>query len=372
MALDRLWDNVVNRKMYVTGAVGQTHYGASTRRDKIEEGFIDEYMMPNMTAYNETCANICNAMFSHRMLGIKGESKYADVMELVMFNSALSGISIDGKHYYYANPLRKIHGSRDYSKMNTESPDRLPYLDCFCCPPNLVRTVAQLSGWAYSLSDNGVSVNLYGGNQLETHLLDGSALKLKQESNFPWDGVVAITVEECKAAPFDVMLRIPDWAKGSKILVNGKDAGVDAKPGNFAVINRAWKQGDVLTLDMPMEITFVEGHSRIEEVRNQVAIKRGPLVYCMETPDIPKGTKIVDVYLKGSAPLKVEHRVDFLGGLSVIKGQVMLRRDRTDDAMYNQLKKPDLQAYDTQFVPYYAWSNRGDSEMTVFVPVIWA
>lgn len=369
-ALDRLWDNVVNRKMYVTGAVGQTHWGASTRRDTIEEGFIDEYMMPNLTAYNETCANLCNAFFSYRMLGIKGESKYADVMELVVFNSGLSGISIDGKHYYYSNPLRKIHGSRDYSKMNTESPDRLPYLECFCCPPNLVRTVAQLSGWTYSLSNNGVAVNLYGGNELQTHLLDGSELKLQQETNFPWDGAVKLTIEECKAAPFEIMLRIPDWAKGSTIQLNGKDAGVEAKPGAFAVIKRAWKQGDVVMLDMPMEITFVEGHPRIEEVRNQVAVKRGPLVYCMETPDLPKGARIVDVYMKGSAPLKVEHRRDFLGGLSVIKGQLLLRRDHAD-AMYRPVKKPEWQTYDTQFVPYFAWSNRGDSEMTVFVPVIW-
>jgi len=371
-ALDRLWENVVNRKMYVTGAVGQTHYGASTRRDKIEEGFIDEYMMPNMTAYNETCANICNAMFSHRMLGVKGQSKYADVMELVMFNSALSGISIDGKHYYYANPLRKIHGARDYSKMNTESPDRLPYLECFCCPPNLVRTVAQLSGWAYSLSDNGVSVNLYGGNQLQTHLLDGSELKLKQETNYPWDGAVRLTVEACRETPFEILLRIPDWAEGSKIQLNGRDAGVEAKSGAFAVIKRTWKPGDVVTLDLPMEATFVEGHSRIEEVRNQVALRRGPLVYCIETPDLPKDARIVDVSLQGSARLQVEHLPDFLGGVSVIKTQVQLRCDRVEDRMYRAVKKPVCKACDVQFVPYYAWSNRGDSEMTVFVPVSWS
>lgn len=370
-ALDRLWGNVVNRKMYVTGAVGQTHYGASSRRDKIEEGFIDEYMMPNMTAYNETCANICNAMFSHRMLGVKGESKYADVMELVMFNSALSGISVDGKHYYYSNPLRKIHGARDYSKMNTESPDRLPYLECFCCPPNLVRTVAQLSGWAYSLSDDGVSVNLYGGNELKTRLLDGTELQLRQETDFPWDGAVKLTVEACKGTPFEILLRIPDWALGSKLRLNGQDAGVDAQPGRFAVIKRSWKAGDVITLDMPMEATFVEGHPRIEEVRNQVAIKRGPLVYCIETPDIPKSARIVDVVLTGSAALKVEHRPDFLGGVSVIKTRVQLRCDRVEDRMYRAVKKPVCEGCDTQFVPYFSWSNRGDSEMTVFVPVAW-
>ena len=166
-ALDRLWENVTEKKMYVTGAVGQAHYGRSTSKDKIEEGFIDEYMMPNMTAYNETCANITNSMFSYRMLGLKGESKYADIIELVLFNSALSGISIGGKDYFYSNPLRMIDGSRDYAQHNTELPERQPYLECFCCPPNLVRTIAQLSGWAYSLSKNGVAVNLYGGNTIK-------------------------------------------------------------------------------------------------------------------------------------------------------------------------------------------------------------
>jgi hypothetical protein len=181
-ALDRLWDNVVNRKMYVTGAVGQAHYGRSSRKDKIEEGFIGEYRMPNLTAYNETCANICNAMFNYRMLGLKGESKYADVMERVLFNSGLSGIGLGGTDYFYSNPLRAVHGARDYSKMNTESPVRLPYLNCFCCPPNLVRTIAKSPSWAYGLTGNGVAVTLYGGNELDTRLLDGSPLKLKQET----------------------------------------------------------------------------------------------------------------------------------------------------------------------------------------------
>ncbi len=370
-ALDRLWDNVVNHKMYVTGAVGQTHYGASTRRDKIEEGFIDEYMMPNLTAYNETCANICNSMFSHRMLAIKGESKYADIMELVMFNSGLSGISIDGKHYYYANPLRKIDGARDYSKMNTESPDRLPYLECFCCPPNLVRTIAQLPAWAYGLSANGVAVNLYGGSRLQTHLLDGSALKLRQETDYPWDGAVKLTIEECKAGPFEIRLRIPDWAAGSTLRLNGREAGVTVRPGTFAVLTRVWQAGDVINLEMPMNVCLVEGHPRIEEVRNQVAIRRGPVVYCVETPDLPAGTNITEVYLRGNSPLAVQHRPDFLGGVSVITGEVLLRTDCAT-TMYRTVRQPEWKSYQATFVPYFAWSNRGPAEMTVFLPVLWS
>ncbi|TWU42354.1 glycoside hydrolase family 127 protein [Novipirellula artificiosorum] len=369
-ALDRLWDNVVHKKMYVTGALGQTHYGASSRRDKIEEGFIDEYMMPNMTAYNETCANICNSMFSYRMLGIKGKSKYADVIERVLLNSGLSGISVSGTHYYYANPLRKIYGARDYAKMNTESPDRLPYLKCFCCPPNLVRTVAKSSAWAYSLSENGVAVNLYGGNELSTKLLDGSELQLKQETQYPWKGDVTITVNACKTDPFEWRLRIPEWAEGSKIMVNGKDVGVEVTAGTYSKIQRSWKAGDIVQLTMPMDVNLVEGDPRIEEVRNQVAVQRGPIVYCIESTDLPKGTSILDVYLPSDAELKTEYKPNFLGGVATITGEIAIRKDERE-GMYRNVGKPQWKTVTTQFVPYFAWSNRGDSEMTVFVPVIW-
>ena len=369
-ALDRLWENVAQKKMYVTGAVGQTHYGASSRRDLIEEGFIDEYMMPNLTAYNETCANICNAMFSHRMLGVNGGSKHADIMELVLHNSSLSGISLCGKKYNYANPLRKIAGARDYSVMNTETPDREPYLHCFCCPPNVVRTVAKVSGWAYSLSETGLSVNLYGGNRLSTTLLDGSSIKLKQETQYPWDGRVKITIETCKSDPFEILLRIPEWATDSSLKISGKDVGVDIVPGEFARIDRVWQAGDTIDLMLPMDIKLIEGHPRIEEVRNQVAIKRGPIVYCMESPDLPKDFGITDVYLASNAELSAEKQPAFLGGITTIHGEILLRTDHTS-GMYHELKKPEFTPHKAQFIPYYTWSNRGEAEMTVFLPLIW-
>lgn len=371
-ALDRLWESVTQKKMYVTGAVGQTHYGASSNRDKIEEGFIDDYMMPNMTAYNETCANICNAMFSYRMLGLKGESKYADIMELVLFNSGLSGISIEGKDYFYTNPLRMIHNARNYNDHEnaTETPNRESYLECFCCPPNLVRTIAKLAGWAYSLSENGLAVNLYGGNKLETNLLDGSKIRVTQETNYPWDGNVKITIQECKNTPFEIFVRIPDWAKGVSMMVNGEKTEIEIQEGTYAKLERQWKAGDVITLDMPMPVNLIEGHPRIEEVRNQVALKRGPIVYCIESPDLPENTSILDVYLPAKSKLEAKYRSDFLGGMATIEANVLLRKDE-NESMYNALEKPEWESYSTQFVPYYAWSNRGQSDMTVWVPVVW-
>ena len=371
-ALDKLWENITHKKMYVTGAVGQTHYGASTSRDKIEEGFIDAYMMPNMTAYNETCANICNAMFSHRMLGIHGESKYADIMELVLFNSALSGISLEGKDYFYANPLRMIKNAREYGahENDTETANREPYLHCFCCPPNLVRTIAQVSVWAYSLTENGLAVNLFGGNKLETTLNDGSNLTLSQTTNYPWEGAVKIKIEECKNSAFEINLRIPDWAKGSTISVNGENSTSEIKAGSYAKIERSWKAGDEIVLNMPMDISLIEGHPRIEEVRNQVAVKRGPVVYCIETPDLPEAAGILDVYINGNDAMKAEYHPEFLGGVTTINTSLLLRKDK-NDGLYRSMTKPNWDTYPTKLVPYFSWSNRGTAEMTVFMPVVW-
>ncbi|MCM2369924.1 glycoside hydrolase family 127 protein [Aporhodopirellula aestuarii] len=369
-ALDRLWENVVDKKMYVTGAVGQAHHGVSSRHDKISEGFLNEYVMPNLTAYNETCANICNAMFSYRMLGIKGESKYADVIERVLFNSCLSGISTDGTHYFYTNPLRKINGVLDYSTMNTEFAQRQPYLECFCCPPNLVRTIAKSSGWAYSLTNDGIAVNLYGANSLSTKLRDGSPIQLKQETQYPWDGHVKITIESCKNQPFEMKFRIPEWADGSKLTLNGNSADVDTAAGSFATIRGTWSPGDVIELELPMKIKLLEGNPRIEELRNQVAVSRGPVVYCIESPDIPPGTGILDVYLPSNAELIPRFNPHILGGVTTISGDIAIRSERSQ-RMYQAIDRPQWNTSRAQFIPYFAWNNRGDGEMTVFLPVIW-
>ena len=274
-ALELLWGNIVNQKMFVTGACGQKHDGGSSNRDFVHEAFTIDYEMHNQNAYNETCANLCNAMFNQRMLSIKGEAKYADVMELVLYNSGLSGISLEGKDYFYTNPLRRTF---DHKMGATDYANRVPYIPCFCCPPNLVRTIAKSSAWAYSLTKNGIAVNLYGGNKLSTKQLDGSVIELTQETQYPWEGLVKFTIQKAKKKAFDIMLRIPEWAEGSMITVNGEsiDGKVDAD--SYVTLNRKWKKGDVITLDMPMDVKLLEGNPKIEEVRNQVAIKRGPMV----------------------------------------------------------------------------------------------
>ena len=369
-ALERIWSSA-ERKMYLTGAFGQVHHGSHDDYNAVHEAFVDDYLMPNSTAYNETCANIASAMFNWRMLGINGNAAHADHMERVLYNSAMAGISTDGLKYFYANPLRMNHGQREYSDRSdcTESADREPYIECFCCPPNLARTIAKVSGWAYSLTDDGVAVNLYGANTLDTRLADGSVLRLSQETAYPWDGAVNITIDECRDDAFDIMLRIPAWAERASLRVNGSE--VEVAPGSYASVSRVWKKGDVISLEIPMPVNLVEGHPRIEEVRNQVAIQRGPLVYCVESPDLPEGTGILDVYFKWDTQLSAEFRPGFLGGVTVIRGNVLVR-STGDGGMYRTVNKPEWRTVETTFVPYFAWSNRGTAEMTVFMPVIWS
>ncbi len=371
-ALERIWASAVERKMYVTGALGQCHHGAYDDQNMIHEGFIDDYMLPNSTAYNETCANISNAMFNWRMLGIHGDAKYADIMELVLFNSALVGISDDGKHYFYANPLRFNHGQREYSDHCdcTESADREAYIECFCCPPNLVRTIAQMSGWAYSIIDNGISVNLYGGNTLDTLLRDGSAVKLTQTTQYPWKDTIAIRIDECPATAFDIQVRIPGWVRNPSLTVNGKALETPLTPSSFAKISRTWQAGDIIELTLPMPVEMLEGHPRVEEIRNQVAVKRGPLVYCVESPDLPEQTGILDVFLDSQSDFNVVEKESLLGGVSVIEANMFIRKD-SPTTLYSSVQKPQWESFKTQLVPYYAWSNRGTSEMSVFLPVLW-
>ncbi len=376
-ALNRVWSNATEKKMYLTGAVGQAHHGVSSNKDMVHEAFLGEYDMPNSTAYNETCANITNAMFNWRMLSLTGEAKHADVIETVVYNSALSGISADGKAYFYTNPLRRshrIHTDRFGQKDVTATIDREAYLNCFCCPPNLVRTLAKLSGWAYNLTDNGLAVNLYGGNTLDTTLLDGSNLKLTQTTNYPWDGSIKIEIDQVRKSNVEFQLRIPGWAKDAVVKVNDKALSSPIRSGQYTKINRVWKRGDQITVEMPMPVDFIEGNPLIEQIRNQVAVRRGPIVYLAESPDLPKSTDILDVYLSSNTqftPKKVDNFSGNNDQVVTLEGELLIRTNSPENKMYDKITKPDFKAVKAQLVPYYAWSNRGQAEMSVFFPIVW-
>ncbi|MBM3335780.1 glycoside hydrolase family 127 protein, partial [Candidatus Sumerlaeota bacterium] len=304
-ALARIWDDVVLRKMCVTGGIGALHQGESQRRlllrlkrDSVHEAFGAPYQLPNRTAYNETCANIANAMWNWRMLALTGEAKYADVIERVLYNSMLSGIGLEGKDFFYTNPLRRcgpqapLLSNDSAARWRDTTPDSP--VRCFCCPPNVARTIAQLHAWAYGLSDDAVWVHLYGSGVLDTKLADGSRLRLTQETDYPWEGKVAITIEAAPSHVLTVRLRIPSWAKSAKVQVNGQPEA-EGKPGSYLALRRIWSPGDRLVLEFPMEVTMVEGHPLIEETRNHVAVMRGPLVYCLESVDLSADVALDDV-----------------------------------------------------------------------------
>jgi len=366
-ALERIWRNVTYQKMSVTGAVGAFRNGLSSRRDPVHEAYGREYQLPNRMAYNETCANIANAMWNWRMLAISGDAAFADVMEMVLYNSALSGIGLDGKNFFYSNVLRRWD---DKSLFSQDLPTRSSYIDSFCCPPNIIRTIASVHAWAYSISDKAVWVNLYGSSVLETELSDGSKLKLTQITNYPWDGKVRITLDSPPKDEFAVMLRIPGWAKGAIVSVNGKRIGDDLAAGKYAEISRRWSVGDRIELDLPLPVQLIEAHPSVEELRNQVAVQRGPIVYCLESPDLPEGVRCSEVVIPSSIKLEPVHKEDLLGGIMVLEGKArVVRQGDWTGRLYRELLRDKPQTIPIRLIPYYAWSNRGLSEMTVWMPL---
>jgi DUF1680 family protein len=372
--LNFMWDDVNQHKMYITGGLGSLYDGTSPDGtsynpadvQKIHQAFGRDYQLPNFTAHNETCANIGNVLWNWRMLQITTDAKYADVMELALFNSVLSGISLDGKNFLYTNPLAQ---SDHLPFKQRWSKDRVPYITLSnCCPPNIVRTLAEMSNYLYSVSDEGLYFNLYGGSNLSTKLADGSRLSLKQETNYPWDGQIKITVTGSSDKAYAMFFRIPGWAQGASISVNGKAAGVKTSAGSYAAVRRIWKAGDVVKLLLPLEAKLVEANPLVEENRNQVAVQRGPVVYCLESKDF-EGKSIFNAVIPAAIEWKATPTT--IGGAQMmsLEGQAMLieRRDWSH-TLYQPIAKKNVMT-PLKLVPYFAWGNRGHSEMSVWLPL---
>jgi len=366
-ALEEIWSDVTLGKMSVTGGTGALHQGVSRARDQVHESYGREHQLPNATVYNETCANIANGMWNWRMLAVTADARFADVLELVLYNSALSGISIDGKHFFYTNVLRR---TKDTPFLSWDLPTRQAYLNCFCCPPNIVRTIAKLRGWAYSTSDRGVWVNLYGSNVLDTELADGTSLRLSQETDYPWDGKIVITVDAPDKKEFSIMLRIPEWAEDATLKVNGGRVESDLTPGRYFELRRTWSGGERIELDLPMRIRLIEANPLVEETRNQIAVKRGPIVYCLESADLPNSVRVSEVIIPADIELKAEFEKNLLGGVTVLNGQAWAVQEKGwEGALYRERQSRARRKVNIRLIPYYAWSNRGVSEMTVWMPL---
>jgi len=355
-AIDRIWENVVGKKLYITGGIGARGGG---------EAFGDDYELPNRTAYCETCAAIANALWNHRMFLLHGDAKYLDVLERVIYNGFLSGVSLEGNRFFYPNPLESHSGAT-----------RAPWFDCACCPSNVVRFIPSIPGYAYAVQGENLYVNLFIAGDAQAELAGGK-VHLKQETRYPWDGEIKITVDPAKAgARFALLVRIPGWAQNSVVAsdlyrfdkadnakvvlkVNGAAQALNLEKG-FARLERDWKKGDTVELSLPMPVRRVLAHEQVKDDTGRVALSRGPVVYCAEGVDQKDG-RVLNLLLPDDAELRSEFRGDLLGGVQVILGKAKVVR-RNEQGVPVVGDEQELLA-----VPYYAWAHRKGGQMAVWL-----
>ena len=349
----RLWKNVTEKQMYVTGAVGSSQFG---------EAFTTDYDLPNDTAYNETCASVALAFWARRMLLEKPDRVYSDVLERVLFNGMLAGMSLDGKRYFYVNPLEfwpdSCKARNDKSRTALE---RQPWFACSCCPTNVARLIANLSEYFYSLWNGGIWVHLFG-DSTASFSAQGTKVELIQRTKYPWDGTVAFEICTEKPVEFPIGLRIPGWCRNYRIEINGVRSQEEENEGGYAILRKKWSGCDriELVLEMVPGVVYPSPELRVDS--GKVAVFRGPLIYCLEEAD--NGGCLADIRLE-SLNFSMERRPDLLSEIVVVfaKGSRSLE---TEEGLY-KFEKPRRESMELTFVPYYAWNNRGIGEMTVWV-----
>lgn len=322
-AMDRLWDDVVHRNMYITGGVGSSHDN---------EGFTEDYDLPNLDAYCETCASVGMVLWNQRMNQLTGDSKYIDILERSLYNGALAGISLGGDRFFYVNPLES---KGDHHRQE--------WYGCACCPSQLSRFLPSIGNYIYASSDDALWVNLYIGNTGQIRIGETDIL-LTQETDYPWDGSVKLTISTSQPLEKEIRLRIPNWCKTYDLSINGKRINVSEEKG-YAVI-KDWKSQDVIALDMDMPVEIVAADPHVKENFGKRAIQRGPLVYCMEEIDNPE--YFDQIQLSPSTTFQTAFVSDILNGIKTIK--------------------TNGRAQSATFIPYYAWDNRKAGKMRVWIP----
>lgn len=361
--LRALWQDLVGGKIYITGGVGARFEG---------EAFGEPYELPNARAYAETCAAIAHAMWAWRMLLATGEAQYADWLETILYNGFLSGVSLGGGEYFYMNPLTS-HGG--YT--------RKPWFGCNCCPPNIHRTLAALPGYIFTTSDEGLWVHLYDACEALVTLPNRVSVRVEMKTRYPWAGTVELVVTPAAAAEFTLFLRIPGWARGAQVTVQGAPLGGEqpVTPGEYLALRRAWAPGDVVHLELPMPVRPMESHPRVAENRGAVALTRGPLVYCFESTDnltasLPDLSLVVPEPGEEEAGFCPEAQPVLLRGVTLLRGTgsslCLPCAGLESQPLYHRWPH---RAREARFpvpviaIPYYAWGNRGDCAMRVWTPV---
>ncbi len=347
-AMERIWQDVVYRKLYITGGIGATHSG---------EAFGARHELPNTSAYAETCAAIGLALWNHRLMLLHGEGRFVDVYEQALYNGILSGVSLSGDQFFYVNPLASSGGHH-----------RQSWFGCACCPPNVLRMLAQIGQTIYAHDDHGIWVNLYIGSDSGSVTLTPTKARLRQETQYPWSGQVKITVKAEPPAEFDLNLRIPGWCQGSvAIKVNGQTIETPAVAKGYVQLRRAWRSGDVVELDLPMEIQRVAAHPAVEADRGLIALQRGPIVYCVEAVD--HDGMVTNLSLPPDAGLKAVFAPSLLGGVTVLKGKALADDMKAwQDKLYQPVNRVRRGEVEFTAIPYYAWDNRAAGEMVVWIP----
>lgn len=343
-ALETLWQNM-EKRFYITGGVGPSGHN---------EGFTQDYELPNFSAYAETCASIGLIFWAHRMFLLKGESGYMDVLETALYNGALSGISLDGTGFFYQNPLASRGGR-----------ERHPWFGCACCPPNIARLLGSLGEYIYAQSENDLWVNLYVGGSATTTVDGNVPVKLTQETDYPWSGNVKITVDPERPSTFALNLRIPGWCDSFDVSVNGQSYNDKPASNGYFVINRDWRASDTVELKLDMTVERIYAHPNVRDNLGRSALRRGPLMYCFEDIDNTDGT-FETLSLVNEATFEAAFESELLGGITVLRGTGTVY-DVADwnDNLY--LSKPNSKLIDITAIPYYAWCNRGAGQMAVWV-----
>ena len=361
-AIDRIWENIVSKKLYITGGIGARHEG---------EAFGDNYELPNLTAYNETCAAIGNVYVNYRLFLLHGDARYFDVLERTLYNGLISGVSLDGGKFFYPNPLA-CDGKYRFNADHTIT--RQPWFGCACCPSNISRFIPSLPGYVYAVKDDRVYVNLFLSNRAELKVNNKSVV-LEQETSYPYNGDIRLTVAKGNQ-PFALNIRIPGWVQGSvlpgdlytyadnqkpayRVTVNGEEVPGNLQKG-YLSINRKWKKGDVVEVHFDMLPRVVKANDKVEADRGRIAVERGPLVYCAEWPD--NDFDIHNILLNRHPRFQVVEKPDLLFGITEITTDIQT-------LSYDAAGKLAVKDAKLTLIPYYAWAHRGEGKMEVWLPI---
>jgi len=354
-AIDRIWENIVNKKLYITGGIGSTSHG---------EAFGKNYELPNMSAYCETCAAIGNVYLNYRLFLLHGDAKYYDVLERTLYNGLISGVSLDGRGFFYPNPLESVGQHQ-----------RQPWFGCACCPSNICRFIPSVPGYIYAVHNSDLYVNLFIANNSNIKV-NGNKIAIKQTTNYPLTGDINLEISPKGKQDFTLKIRVPGWVQGAvvpgnlysyadkkelkyTVKINGKSVESSLEKGYFS-INRSWKKGDFVEVHFDMEPRTVKANSAVEADRGKIAVERGPLVYCAEWPD--NEFNIFSIILNKKPIFKVEGKPDLLYGINTIQTDAQT-------LSYDVQGKLVTKDVKLNMIPYYAWAHRGSGDMAVWLPV---